>query len=111
MKFPDQIYKDGLSLFSWLLLSGLACYLLYLHAEIILYPYPQEFREGHLMSTTKLLIDGINPYSLEVYPNYYNSYGILYNLVVFPFAYLFGCSLEIHRAVSALFIFSSLGLI
>jgi hypothetical protein len=111
MKFPNLACKDRWSLSLWLLLSGLACYLLYLHVEIILFPYPQEFREGHLMSTTKLLIDGINPYSLKVYPSYYNSYGILYNLVVYPFAYIFGCSLEIHRAINALFIFSSLGFI
>jgi len=107
MKNINQLFKDKFSFLTWILLAGIGGYLLYLHFEIIFYPYPSEFREGHMMSTTKLLINGINPYILNVYPNYFNSYGILYNIVVYPFAYVFGCTLELHRLINGLFIFLS----
>jgi hypothetical protein len=71
-------------------------------SEIFL-PFQLEFREGHVYSTTQLLLKGENPYSLEFYPNYYNSYGILYNLIVLPFAYIFGNSFTIHRIINLSF--------
>jgi hypothetical protein len=75
-------------------------------SEIFL-PFPLEFREGHVFSTTSLLIKGQNPYNLDFYPYYYNSYGILYNLIVLPFAFIFGNSFFIHRIINLVFILLS----
>lgn len=78
------------------------------HFKIIIFPFSNDFREGHIYSTTTLLLKGINPYSLDAYPVYLNSYGILYNLVVYPFAILLGNSLELHRSIVAVFIFATI---
>ena len=83
------------------------CLLVLEHIKIITFLFPNEYREGHIYSTTVLLLKGINPYSLDAYPVFCNSYGILYNLVVLPFAYIFGNSLELHRFVNAFFILAT----
>lgn len=98
---------DFLKLISWVLTIGIAIYIFYLHFQTIFFPYPNEFREGHMMGTTDLLLKGINPFGFDSFPNYYNSYGIFYSLVVYPFALIFGNSLEIHRLVNELFIFAT----
>ena len=81
------------------------------HYAIITFPFPLEFREGHMMGTTSQLLNLINPYNIENYPQYYNSYGIVYNLVVYPFTFIFKNLLLTHRIVNAIFIFLSLFLI
>jgi len=102
--------SEWLKISFFLLIAWLGC-LLYYHLQSVLYPYPVEFREGHQMGTTKLIIDGINPFTIGVYPRYYNSYGFFYSWVVSFFASVFGFTLEVHRIVNALFLFLSLFLI
>lgn len=111
MKISIKKDIDWLTLLSWILIIGIAIYIVYLHFQTIFYPYSNEFREGHMMGTTDLLLKGINPYGFEKFPNYYNSYGILYSLVVYPFALLFGNSLDIHRVVTEIFVLASLFLL
>jgi hypothetical protein len=97
---------------SYLILFLVLIYVVFLlvleHVKTITFLFPNEYREGHIYSTTVLLLKGINPYSLDTYPIYCNSYGILFNLIVFPFAYLFGNSLVLHRLVNACFIFATI---
>lgn len=88
---------------SFVALIFIALLLVLRHIEIIAFPYPNEFREGHTYSSTVLLLQGVNPYSLNSYPMYYNSYGIVFNLIVCPFAYFFGNSLILHRLVNGIF--------
>jgi hypothetical protein len=68
---------------------------------------PLELRENAIIITTSLLVKNINPYSLAQMPIYTNVYGIFYNLLVYPFAKIFGVNFFIHRIISAIFIFLS----
>ena len=80
------------------------CYYSSTYANIIFNPFVSEFREGHTLTPTYLFLKGIMPWSLETYPEYYNSYGILFNLVAYPFALLFGNSLVLHRIINEIFL-------
>ena len=77
------------------------------HAHVITSPFPLEYREGTFLASTQLLLKGGNPFDLSNQPQYTNVYGIFYNLIVFPFAKLFGPTLIVHRSVTAFFIFLS----
>ncbi len=83
----------------------------YLHARLIVINAPIELRESATVLTTSALLKGINPFSLEHTPEFINVHGILYNLVVYPFAAFFGSTFLLHRNVSAFFIFASTVLI
>lgn len=70
-------------------------------------PYQFEFREGAAQVLTSFLLNGENPYDFINQPLGLNNYGLGYNVVVLPFAALFGNTLRVHRMVSVLFSFSS----
>jgi hypothetical protein len=91
------------------ILVGLIFMIVQIH--LISFPYQLEYREGAVLLTTDGLLRGINPYTLENNPLYINVYGIVYNLFVSPFAFLFGNSLALHRIVSAAFTFCQVGLV
>ena len=97
---------------------GLALVLVYFflrifiyHYELIVYPYSATLREAALQSSTSLLLRGINPYGLEQMPQYTNVYGIVYPLLVMPFAKIWGATLPVHRAVTAMFMFACCALL
>ncbi len=93
-------------------LTSIIIVLLLLHfGSIMLQPCPIEFREGHTMSSTTLLLQGIKPYTLDTYPKYYNSYGIVFNLVALPFVWLFGNSMQIYRILNELFVLAALAMV
>jgi hypothetical protein len=77
------------------------------HYLLVTFPYQLEHREGAVLYTTRLLLDGENPYSLQNMPTAINVYGINYHLLVYPFAKLWGSTFLVHRAVSAIFLFLS----
>lgn len=87
---------------AWVLLFGILTCLM---------PYPIEFREGAAPVMTQFLLRGMNPYVLGNQPLGMNHYGVLYSLLVWPLAALFGNTLLIHRIVSCLFIMLAAGLI
>ena len=93
----------------WFLLIGInlafTIFLFYQHYQSITYPFSLEVKEGATYQITNALLRGINPYSFENHISYYNSYGILYNVIVYPFAWLLGNSLILHRAINGFFIF------
>jgi len=90
------------------LISGaLLLSLIYFNYHVIIAPYPQEYREGAMQLATQHLLDHINAYTLEEQPQHTNVYGALYNIMVYPFALIFGSTLPLHRAVSAFFILLS----
>jgi hypothetical protein len=91
------------------LLFLLFCKLLAFQWSLLGNPFPNEYREGSILVTTQALLDGKNPYALAQQPEYTNVYGILYHLVVYPFAKLFGNSFPIHRSVSAAFLIATCG--
>jgi len=82
--------------------------ILAIQIKIITFPYQLELREGAIQLSTHALLNGINPYDLANNPIYINGFGVLYNLLVLPFAALFGNSLQLHRLINALFILGQL---
>jgi hypothetical protein len=91
------------------LLFLLFCKLLAFQWSLLGNPFPNEYREGSILVTTQALLNGKNPYALAQQPEYTNVYGILYHLVVYPFAKLFGNSFTVHRSVSAAFVLATCG--
>ena len=81
--------------------------LIYFNYHVIVAQYPHEYREGAMALATQQLLDHVNSYSLDEQPQHTNVYGALYNLTVYPFALIFGATLPLHRAVSAIFIILS----
>lgn len=77
---------------------------------LITSPYPIEYREGHSMSSTYLLLKGIMPFTVETYPEYYNSYGILFNLLALPFAAIWQDSLIPYRLLNELCVLLAIGI-
>jgi len=73
-----------------------------IYLRMLISPAPQEMREGALIVTTLALLDGRNPYAPGVLAEAGNLYGIVYPLVVLPFAWAFGPGLAVHRAVAGL---------
>jgi hypothetical protein len=86
-------------------------WLVVLHLRMIVSPAPQEMREGAIIWITRLLLEGRNPYALSELPASTNAYGIVYHLVVLPFARLFGNGFTVHRAVSAAAIWGACALL
>ncbi|MEI7998382.1 MAG: hypothetical protein WCH62_02615 [Candidatus Omnitrophota bacterium] len=74
------------------------------HSHLIAFPLANTYREGAMMASTTALINGQNPYSFALQPQYTNEYGFVYPFIVWPLAQIFGTTLVIHRAVTALFI-------
>jgi hypothetical protein len=86
------------------LMSG---WLAVLHLRMIISPAPQEMREGASIWITRLVLEGRNPYALSELPASTYAYGVIYRLVVLPFARIFGNGFTVHRAVSAVAIAGS----
>jgi len=88
-------------LLALLALAALAL-LLPLWARMLISPAPQEMREGSMMLTTLAILQGQNPYALDLVPIASNVYGPFYPLVTAPFAALLGPGLFTHRLVDGL---------
>lgn len=87
-----------------LVISGIVLILFAVNVwSIILDPFPIEYREGHSLSSTFLLLKGLIPFQLDQYPEYYNSYGIVFNIFVYPFALIFGNTLVLNRVINEIF--------
>jgi hypothetical protein len=80
---------------------------IYFAVVTISIPYQIEFREGAAQVMTEFLLNRRNPFILETQPLTMNNYGVGYNLVVAPFAALFGNTLPVHRSVTFAFILLS----
>jgi hypothetical protein len=85
--------------------AGLAgAWLLYFIAITLSTPEPIEYREGASQVVTQLLLAGRNPFAPANQPLGMTNYGIVYSLVVWPFAAVFGNTLLLHRLVTAMFL-------
>jgi hypothetical protein len=71
--------------------------------------YPLEYREFGVTFSTDLLLEGYNPYSIDLQPVAMNVYGIVYNLFVLPLALVWGSTPFNHRIVSCFFIVMTCG--
>ena len=70
-----------------------------------------ELREGNTQLTTHAFLNGINPYAIPNNPLYINIYGVLFNLVMLPFARLLGNTLQLHRLLNGFFILTQAAII
>ena len=77
------------------------------HYHLVIFPYSNTLREGAMMTSTDALVKGLNPYDMSLQPRLMNQYGIIYPLLVWPLAKLFGTTILIHRIVIAFFILAS----
>lgn len=105
MRFLNSLSKIFRIIFTVFLVYFIVRLLIY-HYQLIIFPYSSTFREAALQSTTSLLLHGINPYAVNLQPQYTNIYGIVYPLITWPFANLWGQTLLVHRAVTAFFVFA-----
>jgi len=111
---PSSSPGRGREILAWILFGLAGCaflYTFYVHLVLLTLPAPQEYRECAIVLSTDLLLHGENPYAVQNQPVYTNIYGIGYHLVMLPFAKVFGCTLIVHRAVSAVFVWASCALI
>ena len=93
--------------FRWLLIAGLIFFipwLLFYAGNVIVTQGPVEYREGANLLLTDYILHGKNPFLLNNQPLMNTNKGAFYNLVMLPFAALFGSTLAIHRIISILFI-------
>ncbi len=106
MALTTKIFKTCQVIFA-VLLAYFALRLAVYHYALIVFPYADMLREGAIMMSTDALLKGLNPFAMELQPQYANVYGILYPLAVWPWAKIFGQGLLVHRAVTAFFIIAS----
>lgn len=71
---------------SCILAASVCLYMVASNLRLVALQSLQEFREDSTILTTQLMLRGTNPYSLAVHPAHNNNYGILYQLLVYPFA-------------------------
>ena len=107
MALPTPAKKITFIAFGLILLY-FAFLLVRYHYLLIVFPYPLESFEGAMLLTTKLLLNGENPFALEKMPAAMNVYGINYHLLVYPFAKIWGSTFIVHRVVSAFFLLFSI---
>jgi hypothetical protein len=79
----------------------------YFAVSTIVLPFQIEHREGVTQVMAWILMSGGNPFAFENQPLAMNNYGIVYPLLITPFAMLFGNTLIVHRAITLLFIILS----
>ncbi len=77
------------------------------HWQIITAPVPLDLYEGTMPLATSIIADGGNPYTRQFQPQAADVYPPLYNILMAPLTLLFGNSLQLHRAFSALLIVAS----
>jgi len=111
MELTLQVFKRiGNVIFVFFLLF-FAIRILQYHFHLISFPYPVSLREGSMMTNTDALVKGLNPYDMALQPRYTNQYGIIYPLLAWPWAKLFGTTIIVHRMLTAFFLFASCVLI
>ena len=75
------------------------------------HPYPLEYREGQLLMSTDLMLQGQNPFAVSQQPANTNTYGLVYHWLTVPFAKIWGPTYQVHRIVTAFCIFACLALL
>jgi hypothetical protein len=102
---------------SWLnrvFIAGLIFFIIWLlvYAWNVIVTYgPTGYREGANMLLTEYILKGRNPFVLMNQPLMNTNKGAFYNLLVVPFAAIFGNTLALHRIISIVFILLSCGLV
>lgn len=79
----------------------------YFMYRTVLIPHQLTTLEGAANVHTWFYLRGMNPFMLENQPIGITLYGFVYNLIVFPFAAMFGNTPAVHRAVNLVFIILS----
>lgn len=106
MNFTTKICKTSQIVFAIFLIFFAIRLFLY-HYHLVIFPYSAMLREGAMMTSTDALVKGLNPYAMALQPQYVNEYGIIYPLLVWPLAKIFGTTILIHRIVTAISILIS----
>ena len=102
------------SWFNRIFVAGLLFFIIWLlvYAWNVIVTYgPVGYREGANMLLTEYILKGRNPFVLMNQPLMNTNKGAFYNLLVVPFAAIFGNTLALHRVISIVFILLSCGLV
>ena len=102
-KFENHFNRGFVRFFLYSVVAAAFCYYIVYFCSIIFNPYISEFREGHSFGPVYMMLNGMSPWSLDTYPEYYNSYGVVFSFIVYPFSLIFGNSLILHRVVNEMF--------
>ena len=108
---------DKTVLMAWinrLFIAGLVFFIVWLlvYAWNVIITYgPAGYREGANMLLTEYILKGRNPFVLMNQPLMNTNKGAFYNLLVVPFAAIFGNTLALHRIISIVFILLTCGLV
>lgn len=78
--------------------------LVYNHTQLITHEYPLDYNESGMLTITSTLVEGSSPFARDNQPIRISVYPVAYNLLVAPFVPFAGNTLEVHRAVAAVFI-------
>jgi len=78
--------------------------------NFLTFPYPLEYREAAMISPAIDFSKGINPYSLQNYPDHMYLYGVFYPLVLAPFINSVEHPLLVARATNVIFLVLFLGM-
>ncbi len=110
-KIPEIFSGLSRQTLGWVLFFACLCIvcfqLVLYHYRLVTYPYSLELRESSVLFTTDLLLKNINPYNLEQMPLAINVYGIVYHLLVYPFAKIWGPTFVVHRTIAGIAIILS----
>jgi len=101
--FPKYEIISQLILITFLIIYGLI--FINYHFIAVTNPFPLQGDEGHTIVISNIMLQGGNPYDIINQPASTNMYGIVYFIIAYPFAELFGLSFLILRLLSASFIF------
>lgn len=105
--FPNQVLSNVilLVLIALLLFFPLRYIIGYLSS-----PYPMEYRDAASLSAALDFSKGVNPYSLQNFPNHMYLYGFLYPLIIVPFVNLVPHLVMIPAYLDLFFLVLILGL-
>lgn len=94
--------------FIYLLAAGMLTWAISYHFTLITSPIQQEYREGAQVILSRDFIQGVFPYSFASVPLDTNPYGVLYLIISYIPAKLFGSTFLVHRTLSGIFLIASL---
>jgi hypothetical protein len=95
----------------WALFAHVLLQTILLHFTITQLSGAQEYREGAILDTTHLLINGQHPYSAENLPSHTNVYGVTLSAIMAALSPWLEPDLTNHRVVSGLFILLACGIL
>ena len=101
---PGLVNGPLWSVIALALMLAMGLYQLSLHWQMIIAPVPLDYYESTMVVITDLIARGDNPYDAALQPMKTDVYPPLANILTAPLSLVWGNTLVLHRAVSAVFL-------